>query len=650
MTVYVERVGNRIHARIPYWDGNGPIMAKTVSGANWAKSLRVWTYPLDLQACRDLRTTFGDKLEIGPELWQWASQERAKENQMLALRTSSEASLTRVPALYPALGAALNNRRYQQVGAAFIAQDRNVIIGDEPGLGKTLETLAGLVELDAHWTLVFAPKTAVQSVWLREVQRWLPDAHVVAPSGAKAKRERQIKEFLDNGSDSGTNILVLNTEMARVKTFHACGAEYASCPQSLCDGKDHTCRYAKSHFVCDGKKDDECPEFKTHIKWYEENFPEIFSRKWDVVVSDESHNALLGQKTQVRTGFLQIESANRLALSGTPYRGKLERIYYVLSWLRPDVFTSKWRFINQYFEVGDNGYGKVIGNLMPHRKDAFDKLMATYMLRRTKAEVAPDLPSKMYAGTPLNYLEDGNPDPASVGIWLTMEPVQEKFYRQMEREALARIEGGDLTANGILAEMTRLRQFSSSSYRFREDFDKPEPILPSNKYDWLLDFLDERYGTGRKVVIASQFTSLINMISQQLVKDGHPNYVLTGETSEKQRAALISQFQSADDNVQVFLINTKAGGVAITLDAADELVFLDETFIPDDQIQVEDRIHRVSRSHQVIIYYLRSLGTIEESIAATTGARDQVVRRALDGSRGVDFARQLLSATSAKNN
>ena len=82
--------------------------------------------------------------------------------------------------------------------------------------------------------------------------------------------------------------------------------------------------------------------------------------------------------------------------------------------------------------------------------------------------------------------------------------------------------------------------------------------------------------------------------------------------------------------------------MALTLDRADDLVILDETFIPDDQEQVEDRIHRVSRNHKVTIHYLRTLGTIEESIALKTAERDDLQKRIIDGERGVEYARSLL--------
>jgi SNF2 family DNA or RNA helicase len=91
----------------------------------------------------------------------------------------------------------------------------------------------------------------------------------------------------------------------------------------------------------------------------------------------------------------------------------------------------------------------------------------------------------------------------------------------------------------------------------------------------------------------------------------------------------------------VFFLNTAAGGVAVTLDMADHLVLLDETTVPDDQEQVEDRIHRASRMHNVTIYYLRTRGTIEEEVAYIAAARQNVQKYLLDGARGVEYAKQV---------
>jgi SNF2 family DNA or RNA helicase len=335
----------------------------------------------------------------------------------------------------------------------------------------------------------------------------------------------------------------------------------------------------------------------------------------------------------------QPANGKRIAMSGTPGRGKDTNLWGTLNWLRPELFSSYWRWIETYYDVDKDGYGWKIGSMRPEMEAEFDAMLAPHMLRRTKAEVAPDLPPKQYGGTRLDPEDPASP----VGVWLPMEGRQAELYRQMEKDSLAELEGGFVEAIGVLPEMTRLRQFAICGWKRRTGSDKLAPVATdSNKYDWVLQFCRERAAVGRKVVIASEFTEVINEFAAQLNNDGVANYTLTGETSDPERVRRVAAFQSDDDTTTAFLLNTHAGGVAVTLDAADDLVFLDETFIPDDQEQVEDRIHRISRIHNVTIWYLRSQGSIEEALCRIPAAREAILKARLDGPRGIKFARQLL--------
>jgi SNF2 family DNA or RNA helicase len=170
--------------------------------------------------------------------------------------------------------------------------------------------------------------------------------------------------------------------------------------------------------------------------------------------------------------------------------------------------------------------------------------------------------------------------------------------------------------------------------------------LPSGKFNWLLNFLEERgiepngdlSDEVHKVVVASQYTSLINMWAVSLQEKGIHCYTLTGATSDKRRAAITKDFQEHDD-VRVFFINTTAGGVSITLDSADDIVLMDETWVPDEQEQVEDRVHRASNvTHNVDVWYVRSKDTIEEGIAQTNAGKALANHVVLDAQRGLKFA------------
>jgi SNF2 family DNA or RNA helicase len=338
--------------------------------------------------------------------------------------------------------------------------------------------------------------------------------------------------------------------------------------------------------------------------------------------------------------------------------------------MMPKVYSAKWRWIEQHYEVS-NGWGgsRQVGSLKNER--ALYHELNRVMLRRTKAEVAPDMPAKTYVGTPLPSWETV-PDAAGtietpssnvadrelVGVWLPMDGEQRKLYDQINGQGHAKMEGGDLNPIGILAELTRLKQFATASGRLGPDSEFI-PKLPSNKFDYLLAQLEE-WGfpedPTEKVVVVSQFTSVLALFQTALRTKMDKDWTkrrggsdmaceLSGRVTGARREETINRFnmEVGTDSPHVMFLNVKAGGVAITLDSADHMIILDETWVPDDMEQVEDRIHRVSRPRPVFYHYLRSLGTVEEHIAATNLELAMTNHEVLDGRRGLEFSRRVAS-------
>lgn len=634
MTVCVERHGKkRILAKIPYAGGFGPLQARQIPGARPLRArggsqpgkLLGWSCPLNMQTCRMLRQVFQDELEIGPELTEWAAAEVAREHELDTLRAGHGAALERVERFYPKLWAAIQDRSYQIAGAAFLAHSGAALLADEAGSGKTIQTLAALAEAYARRVLVFAKRTALRTVWQNEAERWLGDGvQVFLARGNRAEREAVLDAYSLAPNDR-ILMVVCNVEMIRGRLL---------CPDGVAKAQ---CR----------KK---CEHIKQVSYEFVPDWPQIFEYPWDAVVLDESHRVLVGKSTraadvtQGRLGAVRLpvrDGGLKIALSATPYRGKLLNAWGTLNWLQPDKFASYWQYAEGFWDVRPEGFAgaRVVGDLLPEREAELDRMLAPYVLRRTKAEVAPQLPPKIYAGTPLDPADENSP----VGIWLEMTPPQARAYRDMARIAQAGLDGGVLMAHGALSEAMRLRQFASSAGRLDAAGDY-HPAAPSNKLDWLLEHLEECEG---KHVVASQHTALIEFFAAELARAGHRSFQITGKVSDAGRDEAVTQFQDPrQEDVRIMLLNTTAGGESITLDAADHLIFLDETYVPDEQEQVEDRIHRVSRVHQVVIYYLRSLGTIEEEICRTTMARETEVKERLDGSRGVDYNRRVLHKTA----
>ena len=641
--VDVERIKDRIHI----WFGYSPILVaamRTIPGRNFVKTpSRHWTAPLNMQTCRDLRAAFGDRLHIGPELTAWAREQISQEVTGAALGTVSlgafaETVLSTVPSRAPELFNRLLGRGYQVPVAAFIASRDSSLIGDQPGLGKTTEIMAGLVERFGSENadiIITAPKTSLETVWGPETREWMPGAEIfVAPEGRAARLAVLAAFDARRAAKARPQFLILcvNAEMVRTRVE----------------------KYAEPPFPEDGtdeeqerwQQDDDEGLIKHKFRYLHE-YPELFAYKWDAQIVDEGHKYLISNYSQVwnprmsqtRRGLAMLPLAKnglRIASSGTPFRGKIQNFWGTLNWLYPKNYTSFWTWADSYLDVSD-GYGtsKIVGDLRQDREADLYRSLSTIMIRRTK----PELRNLNPAWAP--------PDKQYVSVRCVMEKKQRGHYNQMADNAALQIGDGSLTANGVLAEITRLRQLAHASGSF-DDNGAFHPALPSAKFSQVVQMLSERGITGKaeddgegvKIVIGGQFTQMLNLYSKELKRMGIDHFLLTGATPMKERAAQVKRFQSAG-GPRIFIINTAAGGTTLTLDAADELWVLDETWVPDEQEQLEDRVHRTSNTeHQVTIYYFITLDTVEEDIAVVTAERDETQKVHLDQRRGVEFAKR----------
>jgi SNF2 family DNA or RNA helicase len=636
MPVVIRIDGKRIIATIPYAGGQGSAMARKVPGfkARWDKKVTPnkflgWTYPLTLESCYALRRVFGEELEIDDGLADWARGEIARSYDLEDIREDAidRFEFTRLPIEAPQLYLAMMSRKYQMAGVAFAVTAGQSLLGDEPGLGKTLQALGAIIESGARKILVACPKTATRSVWEREVRRWAPGIIPYVAQGTRTEREDAMRLFafrVNRHEDDGPqdrHMLIVNTEMIRAKRFKVC---QEGLPIDFCNSRPPEARGDHRHV------------FKQSQEW-----PFLHEQIWDAIILDESHNSLASTAnrnskriTQARLGAVSLRKRLRpgglaIAISGTPFKSKLDKSWGTLNWLRPDKFGSFWQFAEQQFGVTSNGFAKVVGRnedgrqvVEPLDQEAFDRALRPYYLARKKSEVAPDLPPIIYAGTP----PDEDPD-GPCYVRLDMDPKQAKAYHQMEEDAQAAIKGGLILANGVLAEITRQRQLANSFARWVHS-GKMVPELPSNKIDWIRDFMLEREGSDGKVIIASSFTEMVELTATILRKDGWEVLTLTGATKDRDRALLQGRFNNMDDPLRVVVLNTKAGGEAITLDAADDMVTIDIPWTSDEFTQLENRAHRVSRMHQLTIYRLISNDTIESWIASLTEEQRKILETA----------------------
>lgn len=616
-------------------DVNSDLKAELPGPARWRSENKRWMFPLSWETCvgaRRVANKHNADIYITPALVEWATNERDRQDTIPDVNSMAAVDLPRVRGQAPDIWRAISGRPFQSVGAAFAARNRSCLIADQPGLGKTIQSIAAVVESGvAGPILVVAPKAAAKLTWPQELARWVPNegVFVLGSHLTLSQRALCLKSNIQTANHGGERLWVITSpNYLRIRAELDAYGNYVY-------GEDK----------------------RKIINAVGETVMELFDVEWSAVIVDESHQTLAGatgnkkkQSAQrLGLGALTIrQDGLRLALSGTPFRGKESYLWGQLNWLRPDIYRSYWKWVEKHFDVERGRYGIEIGRLLtPESMYAEAK---SVMIRRTKAEVAKDLPPKMYGGTPLDASNPTSP----IAVWLDMDGKQAKAYSDMKRNAAATVEGGTITANSILAELTRLKQFAGSCGEIGPNCFRV--TLPSNKFDWLIEFLDER-GINKnclisnqeapadlpKIVVASQFSQLIDAFAEGLAGEGIASHKFTGSTSDKERQIIKNDWQDNETSpVRVLLLTTTAGGTSLTLDAADELVILDETWSPSDQEQLEDRLHRLSRMHQVTIWNVRSRGTIEETIARSNLLRNMNIHDIIDGERGVSTLKGLL--------
>lgn len=605
-----------------------------------------------MESCKLLRQKYGRRLKVGSELQRWARGVRDNRKQMAELAASRDAELEVLPKVAPKLAKAMNKRRYQRVGTRFVADNSASLISDEPGLGKTLIALGGILEAEVPGPyLVIAPKIAARSVWAREINWRLPREHrAITMPETRLARERKLR--LTNFHE--TTWLIVHPEMMLCQTWYVC--------QTVDDKTGKPCGKrskdrGKQRRVLD------CGHIKNRktVKVDEPAFKRLFDIKWGAVIVDESHESLIrrgGVPTQRRNGMDKLTirpDGLRIAMSGTPMKGKPEQLWGTLNWLSPKQYSAFYRWAELYWQRGGKT-GYEIGEFRADREQMLWDSLSAIAIRRTKLEVAEDLPPKIYVGTPHIAEIDDSP----VGIWLEMEGKQARAYEQMNKAAAAELDSGRLEAITALAELTRLKQLACSF----GDIDEQEiyvdgeleyrhrffPTLPSNKFDWSVEMLEEwgfPHDPVTKVIFASNYTSVLGMFAANFerhfrTKPNKPMTCLITGKNANTREAVLDRFNESD-NETVMLLNTRAGGTAITIDTADKMVFISETRDPDQQTQTEDRIHRVSNPRHCMYYYLRSLGTVDVGTAMISAQRDKETRRLLDVRRGVNYVRQVIN-------
>ena len=251
----------------------------------------------------------------------------------------------------------------------------------------------------------------------------------------------------------------------------------------------------------------------------------------------------------------------------------------------PGIFGSQAAFKRHYD-----------GNKDPLALPRLARRVTPFMLRRTKKQVASELPPRIE--------ED---------ILVELEPAQQKLYDaelKRARQMLLDIKTNrdfDAQRFHILTSLLRLRQICCHPALLGEKFDKD----PSAKFEALFEHIEPILAEGDKVLVFSQFVTLLDLLSKELDKRGLPHLTITGQTENRQ--TLVDKFQS-DGGPSIFLLSLKAAGTGLNLTAASYVILFDPWWNPAVEAQAIDRTHRIGQSNQVVAYRLLAQNTVEQKI------------------------------------
>ncbi|MEJ2396316.1 MAG: DEAD/DEAH box helicase [Candidatus Thiodiazotropha sp.] len=325
----------------------------------------------------------------------------------------------------------------------------------------------------------------------------------------------------------------------------------------------------------------------------------LLPRDREVLLNQAYHYLILDEAQQIKNPRAQaaqivreFEASHRLCLTGTPMENHLGELWAQFDFLLPGFLGSREQFTRNYRNPIEQEGDQV-------RLQRLSRRIEPFMLRRVKEQVAKELPPK--SELMRSVALEGRQAALYESIRLSM---QEKVRNAIAKRGLAR---SQIT---ILDALLKLRQVCCDprllSLKGRQS------QAPSAKLSMLLEMLPELLDEGRRILLFSQFTSMLGLIEEAIKPMNIPYSKLTGQTRKREQA--IDTFRSGQANL--FLISLKAGGVGLNLTEADTVIHYDPWWNPAVEEQATDRAHRIGQDKPVFVYKLLTEGTVEEKILA----------------------------------
>lgn len=434
----------------------------------------------------------------------------------------------------------------------------NGILADEMGLGKTIQTISLITYLIEKKRqngpyLVIVPLSTLTN-WNSEFERWAPSVQRIVYKGPPAQRKNHQQQI-------------------RFGNFQVLLTTY--------------------EFIIKDR-------------------PILSKVRWLHMIIDEGHRMKNAQSKLSNTISQYYHTRYRLILTGTPLQNNLTELWSMLNFVLPNIFKSAKSF-DEWFNTpfaNTGGQDKIElteeEQLLVIRR--LHKVLRPFLLRRLKKDVEKDLPDKQERV-----------------IKCSLSALQAKLYKQLMQHNRIDVVGADGKKTGLrgLSNMLmQLRKLCNHPFVFEEVEDQMNPNRLTNDLIWrtagkfeLLDRVLPKFeATGHRVLMFFQMTQIMNIMEDFLRYRGTKYLRLDGSTKADDRSELLKLFNAPGSEYQIFLLSTRAGGLGLNLQTADTVIIYDSDWNPHQDLQAQDRAHRIGQKNEVRILRLITSNSVEEKI------------------------------------
>lgn len=442
----------------------------------------------------------------------------------------------------------------------------NGILADEMGLGKTIQTISLITYLmetkkNMGPFLVIVPLSTLSN-WQLEFQKWAPSVNTIAYKGSPAAR-RAVQHQIKSGR---FNVLLTTYEyIIREKAV-------------------------------------------------------LTKLRWKYMIIDEGHRMKNHNNKLTQTINTNYTTSHRLLLTGTPLQNKLPELWSLLNFLLPSIFKACDTF-EQWFNAPFATTGEKVElneeeTILIIRR--LHKVLRPFLLRRLKKDVESQLPDKV------EYI-----------IKCEMSALQRSMYTQMQEKGIMKTEevSTGKKAKGSKALMNTIMQlrklcnhpfmFQNVEVSYARHIGMPTDVVTgpdlyrsSGKFELLDRIFPKLKKSGHRILLFCQMTQLMTILEDYLNWREYKYLRLDGTTKSDDRGLMLKDFNSLDSDVFVFILSTRAGGLGLNLQTADTVIIFDSDWNPHQDLQAQDRAHRIGQKNEVRVLRLMTVNSVEERILA----------------------------------